>query len=289
MATESERNLMRELALPTLAVTGGLGILSLLRSRWQRSRVFVPDRYPDGIWDPQAFGLPAKDVWFQAEDGVQLHGWWVPHASARGTILYCHGNTGSIGHRIGVFRHLRRLRVNLLVFDYRGYGRSQGTPTETGLFQDVRAAYHHLVHSIGVSPTSILLFGHSLGGAVAIDCALDRPVAGLVVQSSFTHIRDAAKAMFPTLPVHLAATRQFRSVDKVGEIGVRKLFIHGDADSTVPLELGRELYEAAQEPKELYIVRHATHNDVHRLGGWRYMRRLSRFRNRCLKTAAAVL
>lgn len=285
MTTESQRNRVRGLALPTLAVTGGIGVLGYLRNRWQRSRVFLPDRYPDGIWDPQGFGLPATDVWFQADDGVQLHGWWIPHRAARGTILYCHGNTGSIGHRIGVFRYMRRLRVNLLVFDYRGYGRSQGTPTEAGLYQDVRAAYHHLVHSIGESPDTTILFGHSLGGAVAIDCAVDRPVAGLVVQSSFTHIRDAAKALFPTLPMHLAATRQFRSIEKVGEISVPKLFIHGDADSTVPVELGEELFAAATEPKELYIVRRANHNDVHRYGGWSYLRRLSRFRNRCLKAS----
>ena len=108
-------------------------------------------------------------------------------------------------------------------------------------------------------------------------------MAGLVVQSSFTHIRDAAKAMFPTLPLHLAATRQFRSIDKVDKIQVPKLFIHGDCDESVPVELGKKLFEAASEPKELFIVRRAGHNDVHRYGGKRYLRRLSRFRNRCLK------
>lgn len=281
--TDSRRPNLLSLALPALALTGGVGALNYLRSRWQHSRVFLPDRYPDGIWEPEAFGLSATDVWFESGDGTKLHGWWMPHSASRGTLLYCHGNTGSIAHRIGVFRHLMRLKVNLLAFDYRGYGRSGGTPSEAGLFQDVRAAYRHLVRVLGKDAREIILFGHSLGGAVAVDAALDCPVAGLVVQSSFTHIRDAAKAVFPTLPLHLAATRQFRSIEKVDKIQVPKLFIHGDCDESVPVELGRKLFEVASEPKELYIVRHAGHNDVHRYGGMRYMRRLSRFRNRCLK------
>lgn len=285
---DSRKNRWRGLAWPALALTGGVSVISYLRSRFQHSRVFLPDRYPDGVWEPGAFGLATEDVWFRSLDGVQLHGWWIPHPSARGTFLYCHGNTGSIAHRIGVFTHLRGLKVNVLAFDYRGYGRSAGSPSESGLFQDVRAAHDHLVDKLGQPPSEILLFGHSLGGAVAIDCALDRPVAGLVVQSSFTHIRDAAKAMFPTLPLHLAATRQFRSIEKVDKIAVPKLFIHGDCDETVPVELGRRLFQAASEPKELYIVRHAGHNDVHRHGGLRYMRRLSRFRNRCLKQARSL-
>jgi fermentation-respiration switch protein FrsA (DUF1100 family) len=283
--TDTRRPRLLGLALPTLAVTGGVGALGYLRRRFQRSRVFLPNRYPDGVWEPHAFGLRVDDVWFEADDGVKLHGWWIPHPAARGTILYCHGNTGSIAHRIGVFRHLQRLRVNLFAFDYRGYGRSSGSPSEAGLFRDVRAAFDHTVNSLERQSGEILLFGHSLGGAVAVDCALHRPAAGLVVQSSFTHIRDAAKAMFPTLPLHLAATREFRSIDKVGRIAIPKLFIHGDCDESVPVELGEKLFAAASDPKELYIVRRAGHNDVHRYGGLRYLHRLSRFRNRCLKQA----
>ena len=284
--TDTRRPRLFSLALPTLALSGGVGALGYLRRRLQRSRVFLPDRYPDGIWEPHAFGLKVEDVWFDSADGVKLHGWWIPHPSARGTILYCHGNTGSIAHRIGVFRHFQRLRINLLAFDYRGYGRSGGSPSEVGLYRDVRAAFDYLVESLDQRPGEIILFGHSLGGAVAVDCAMDKPMAGLVVQSSFTHIRDAAKAMFPTLPLHLAATREFRSVEKVGRIDIPKLFIHGDCDETVPVELGEKLFAAASEPKELFIVRRAGHNDVHRFGGLRYLHRLSRFRNRCLKQSA---
>ena len=283
MSTESQPPRLSNLALPALALTGGLGILGYLRSRFQHSKVFMPDRYPDGVWQPRSFGLPAEDKWFSSEDGTQLHGWWIPHKRAKGTVLYCHGNAGSIASRIGIFKYLRHLRVNILAFDYRGYGRSSGTPSESGLYLDVRSAFDLLVNNLHQSPGDIIALGHSLGGAVAIDCALDRPMAGLIVQSSFTHIRDAAKSMFPTLPMHLAATRQFRSVEKVGRLRMPKLFIHGEADETVPYSLGERLFEAAVEPKEFYSIRRAGHNDVHRYGGITYLRRIWKFRNRCLR------
>lgn len=285
MATESSSSRLSSLTWPALAVTGGLGVLGYLRGRFQHSRIFLPDRYPDGVWQPSSYGLPAEDRWFEAQDGTTLHGWWIPHKRARGTLLYCHGNTGSIAGRIGVFKYLRGLRVNLFAFDYRGYGRSSGTPSERGLYLDARSAFDFLIEDLDQNPAEVLVFGHSLGGAVAIDCALDRPMAGLIIQSSFTHIRDAAKSMFPTLPMHLAATRQFRSIDKVGELTMPKLFIHGRADETVPYSLGEELYEAAADPKEHYEVPGAGHNDVHRYGGVTYLRKVWRFRSRCLAQA----
>ncbi len=272
-------------ALPALAAVGGLGALSYLRDRYQRSRVFLPDRYPNGIWDPAPFGLPAMDIWFEASDGTELHGWWIPHTRARGSVLYCHGNSGSIAQRIGIFRLLRRLRVDILAFDYRGYGRSAGTPSEAGIYRDVRAAYDYLVGALERPAETVLLFGHSLGGAVAIDCALHRRAAGLIVQSSFTHIRDAARAIVPTWPLHLVARPQFRSIEKIGRLELPKLFIHGEADETVPFALGKALFEAAAQPKQLLAIPHAGHNDVHRHGGLRYLRSLSRFRSRCLKDA----
>ena len=271
--------------LQSAAVAGGIGLLGYLRSRFQNRRLFVPDRYPNGIWNPAPFGLPAQDVWFAAADGHMLHGWWVPHRKARGTILYCHGNTGSIAHQIEVFRRLRRLGVNVLGFDYRGYGRSEGTPSEKGLYSDVRGAFDHLVEELGIESGEIILFGHSLGGAVAVDCALDREPAGLVIQSTFTHLKAATRAAFPGMPVHLLALRRFHTAEKVARIGIPKLFIHGTADGTLPHGLGLELYDRAREPKELYLVRHAGHNDVYRHGGRRYLRRLARFRTRCLATS----
>lgn len=267
-------------ALPSVAVVGSVG--AYFRNRLQHSRLFVPSLYPHGVWDRGSHGLPVEDEWFETEDKVKLHAWWIRSERARGTVLYCHGNNGNITHRIGVLEQLWRMRLNVFAFDYRGYGRSEGEPSEEGLFRDVRGALDHLSGNLNQSSDSILLFGHSLGGAVAIDGALHRPVAGLVVQSSFTHIRDMTRALFPRLPLHWVARNQFKSIDKVGRLEIPKLFIHGTDDPTVPHRLGRRLFGAAAAPKEWFEVPRAGHNDVYRAGGVRYLWRLYRFTRRCL-------
>ncbi len=286
MTTGVQRSVFRRLGWPAAAVAGGLSALGVLRHRFESASIFLPDRYPNGVWNPEPYGLDVDDCWFTTADGVDLHGWWIPHPRARGTILYCHGSSGSIAHQIGVLRHLRRLRVHAFAFDYRGYGRSAGSPSERGLYRDVRAAHAFVTGALGRPPEEVVLLGHSLGGAVAIDAALDCAVAGLVVQSTFTDLRRAARAFYPNLPVHWLARRAFRSIDKVERLAMPKLFVHGTADGTLPLELGRELYERAAAPKELYEVAGAGHNDVHRYGGFDYLRRLGRFRDACLAGAA---
>lgn len=266
-----------------LPAAAAVGLGAWARQRVEENALFVPDRYPNGVWNPRPYGLPAVDVWFESLDGTDLHGWWIPHRRARGTLLYCHGNSGSIAHQIGALRFLRRLGANLFVFDYRGYGRSGGRPSEAGLYRDVRAAWRQVVEALGQERSSVVLFGHSLGGAVAVDCALEHSPAGLIVQSSFTDMRHAARAVFPTLPLHWMARSRFRSLDKIGRIDAPKLFVHGDADGTLPVAMSERLHEAAAGPKHLYIVRGAGHNDVYRHGGRSYLRRLRRFVDSCLK------
>ena len=124
--------LLGRIAIPSIALVAGGGLSAYARNRFQTAHLFAPDRYPLGFWNPEAHGLPAEDDWFEAEDGARLHGWWIPHPMAWGTILYCHGNNGNITNRIEAFQNLRRLGVNLFAFDYRGYGRSEGEPTEAG-------------------------------------------------------------------------------------------------------------------------------------------------------------
>ncbi len=268
--------------LPGLLVAGGIGAIEVARRRFQHSQLYLPERYPDGIWDPRPYGVVADDVWFDSADGTRLHGWWLPTRRARGTVLYCHGNSGNITSRIGVFRYLRQLKVNVFAFDYRGYGRSAGVPSEQGLFADARAAWDQLVREVGEAPQRIVLFGHSLGGAVAIDLATRREPAALVVQSSFTSLKEIARERFPSVPLHLVASRQYRSIDKVARVLLPKLFIHGASDETIPFTLGRRLFEHAAEPKEWYPVAHAGHSDVYRYGGFRYLWKVSRFLKRAL-------
>lgn len=261
---------------------GGIGALGYIRGRYQHNSLYGPDRLPEGIEAAGASELTTEDVWFQAPDGVGLHGWWIAHPEARGTILYCHGSSGSIVHRVDVFVGLARLRMNVLAFDYRGYGQSAGVPSEHGLFTDVRAAYDHLVGPLAQQPERLLLFGHSLGGAVAIDAARDRAAAGLVVEASFTDLKDMARTLYPQLPLHWVCRNEFRSVEKVAELRLPKLFVHGTADATVPLGVGRRLFEVAAEPKELYLVDRGGHNDLHVQGGEAYLHRLERFTRLCL-------
>ncbi|HVR30306.1 MAG TPA: alpha/beta fold hydrolase [Thermoanaerobaculia bacterium] len=274
---------LSRLALPSLALAAAGGSLgAYVRNRVQTAHLFAPDRYPIGFWNPAAYGLEVEDVWFEADDGTRLHGWWIEQSGARATLLYCHGNNGNVTNRIALLQDLRRLGFNLLAFDYRGYGRSEGTPFEEGLYRDVRAAWDYLIAERSGRPASILLFGHSLGGAVAIDGALHREVAGLIVQSSFTQIRDMARTLYPGVPLHYIARNQFRSIEKVDRLSIPKLFVHGGADPTVPPSLGRALYERAAAPKEWYEVAHAGHSELHRHGGTRYYGLLERFARQCL-------
>ncbi|HVS62799.1 MAG TPA: alpha/beta hydrolase [Thermoanaerobaculia bacterium] len=274
-------------SLAPLMLAGGIGALGVLRQRFQHGQMFLPERYPNGLWQPQSYGVAAEDVWFSSADGTRLHGWWMPARRARGTVLYCHGNAGNITNRIGAYRLLHRARLNVFAFDYRGYGRSEGRPSEPGVLADARAAHDSLVNEIEESPERILFFGHSLGGAIAIDCALHRRGVGLVVQSSFTNVREMARVRFPSLPMHLVARNQFRSLDKVSQVTIPKLFIHGTADETIPVRLGRRLFEHASDPKEWYEVPHAGHNDVPLHGGLRYLWKLIGFAKRAIRGARA--
>lgn len=272
---------LRQLGLPVLAAAGTVGALQFARSRFQNHRLFEPERALPRFSATQGSVLAPRDIWIQPQSGPRLHGWWIPHLEARTTILYCHGNRGNLEARLKFLSHLARLPTNLLAFDYRGYGLSEGKPSETGLFRDVRAAYQHLVQELLPERSPVVLFGHSLGGAVAIDAAVDLQVTGLVVQSSFTDIRGMARAMFPKLPLHWLARNQFRSLDKVERIAAPKLFIHGTRDETIPFAMGRDLYEKAADPKEFLAVERGRHNDVHLRGGKVYLETVRRFLETC--------
>ncbi|MEM7479632.1 MAG: alpha/beta hydrolase [Acidobacteriota bacterium] len=275
------RKTSERLVVPSLALGAGIGLLGVLRHRFQASQVFAPRPFPEDLSRPAPFGRRAEDHWFETADQRRLHGWWVAHPKARGTVLFCHGNSSTIGDQIPLLERLRPLRLNIFLFDYRGYGLSAGTPSEKGLFLDVRAAWDYLTSDLGQPAERILLFGNSLGGAVAIDCAQARPAAGLVVQSTFTDIRSMARLRFPKLPAWVARN-QFRSADKVASLDLPKLFIHGLRDRVIPSQVGLELYERARAPKQLYLVPKAGHRDVAVRGGRDYLRQLQRFRDQQL-------
>jgi len=270
------------LSLAAAGVAGGLGLADLFLRRFQHHQTYGPTRFPRGSWNPHRHGVPVQNVLFPSEDGVRLHGWWLRRPEALGTVLYFHGSGGNLAEHVEALQAVSRLPVHVFAFDYRGYGRSEGAPSEVGLFRDGRAALRHLTRELEQPPQSVLLYGHSLGGAVAIDTALHHPAAGLVVQSSFTDVKGMARALFPSLPLHWVARNRFRSIDKVGRLELPKLFVHGTADAKVPPDHSRALYEAAAEPKELLLVEGAEHGDVHRRGGLSYLDRLQRFLIECV-------
>jgi len=256
----------------------------------ENSMIFYPTVWPDGFWDVEAVargsGSVIEDCYFSAEDGPRLHGWWCsPAAEVAGggggmVLLFFHGNAGNLSHRAELVLRLAALPAEVLIVGYRGYGRSEGKPSEAGLYRDARAAWRYLTEERGVAADRIVLFGKSLGGAVAVDLATQVQAAGLIVESSFTSVPDMAGRHFPFVPRFLIRTRM-DSLSKIRAIDCPKLFIHSRSDEVVPYALGRRLYEAAPEPKRFYEVVGASHNETSLVGGEAYFASLGEFLARC--------
>jgi fermentation-respiration switch protein FrsA (DUF1100 family) len=259
-------------------------IIILLMALFERSLIFFPTRYPDGLWDVTAVargtGCVIEDCFFDTDDGVRLHGWWSRREQGGEddpVVLFFHGNAGNLSHRADFVLDLTaRLPAQVLMVGYRGYGRSEGRPSEAGLYADARAAWRFLVDDHGVAANRIVIFGKSLGGAVAIDLAVGVSPASLIVESSFTSVPAMAGRHYPFVPRFLIRT-QMNSLAKIPLITAPKLFIHSRADRVVPYALGRELYEAAPEPKTFYEVVGAGHNETTLVGGSAYFEALSEF------------
>ena len=249
----------------------------LLMALFERSLIFFPTRYPDGLWDTataaRGSGCVIEDHYFSTDDGLRLLGWWCRRLDAPANepvLLFFHGNAGNLSDRADLLIELAtRTGAGVFVVGYRGYGRSEGRPRESGLYLDARAAWKYLTEEREVESDRVVIFGKSLGGAVAIDLAMEAPAAGLIVESSFTSIPDMAGAHYPFVPKFLVRT-QMNSVIKIPHISIPKLFIHSRQDRVVPYRLGRELYEAAAEPKSFYEVRGAGHNETWLVGGAAY-------------------
>jgi fermentation-respiration switch protein FrsA (DUF1100 family) len=237
--------------------------------------VYYPTRELSG--DPSRVGLSFRDVFVTSEDGVKLHGWFVPCPGADITLLILHGNAGNIGHRLPWLEILHELGVNIWIIDYRGYGRSEGKPFEKGLYRDAMAAYLWWAHEQGASGKKLVLLGESLGGAVAVNLAASVPVAGIILQSTFTSARDVAKTVFPLGLLRPLVGVRFDSESNIARIHCPKLIIHGDRDEIVPYNLGRKLFEAATEPKQFYQVVGAGHNDLIWAAGPEYAKRIADF------------
>ncbi|HEY9830344.1 MAG TPA: alpha/beta fold hydrolase, partial [Stenomitos sp.] len=219
---------------------------------------------------PADLNLRYQEVWLPIQTGFgkveRIHGWWIPTNKPKlGTLLYLHGNGINIGANVNQARRFRQMGFSVLLIDYRGYGRSEGgIPSESRMYQDAETAWNYLVKKRDVPASQIYLYGHSLGGAVAIELARRNPeAAGLIVQSSFTSMQQMVERQ-PKLrlfPVNLLLTQRFDSVAKVKSLKMPILFVHGTADPYIPATMSKTLYTKAPQPKQLLLVPEAKHNN----------------------------
>jgi pimeloyl-ACP methyl ester carboxylesterase len=224
---------------------------------------------------PGEVGLLARDVAVDTDDGERLHGWLVAsQRPSRGHVLLCHGNAGNVGDRVDHAKVLSRAGFDVLLFDYRGYGRSSGRPSEEGTYRDARAARKALLRQDGVDEARVLYLGESLGGAIALALALEAPPHGLVLQSTFTSLRAMAGEHYPFLPNALVPDA-YPSLGRVAQLDCPLLVLHGESDEIVPASHGRALFEAAPDPKALHLFPGLGHNDLVPLAGNDYARTIA--------------
>ena len=238
--------------------------------------IFHPDHVTDR--DPSHIGLRFEDVFFTTQDGLRLHGWFIPHQEARATLVWFHGNAGNISDRLLNIKLLHdRIETNIFIFDYRGYGRSEGTASEKGTYLDGEAAIKYLLGRDDAGVRRLILFGRSLGAAVAAEMAIRFNSLGLILESPFVSIREMARAIFPSLPIAWLLRTRYDTMEKVRLIKTPILVLHGDRDATVPFAQGKKVFEIASEPKRFHRIVGASHNDTFVVGGEEYYGALREF------------
>lgn len=244
--------------------------------------VYHPADWIERNWR-QISGLPLEDVWIQVNDHVRVFGWYVEAGPKQPVLLWCHGNAGNISHRLENLGDLFRLRLSVFLFDYRGYGKSTGSPSESGLYADALAGYEFLTGERMVAPERLVIFGRSLGAAVAGEVAIQRPAAGLILESAFPSMQSMADEHYMGLPANWFVNAEFNLSQKLPNFSAPTLIIHGDRDQIVPLKLGRQVYDSARHPKAWYKVPGAGHNDVPYVGGASYYRQILSFINQVVR------
>jgi fermentation-respiration switch protein FrsA (DUF1100 family) len=243
------------LILPIAAAAGALLLVVVALLFFENSLIFFPTKGGVGK-------SPGEDVFLTASDGVHIHGWYVVNPQATHTLLWFHGNAGNLEDRREWLEGLRRLPANVLIIDYRGYGRSEGEPFETGVYRDARAAYDWLLREKHVLPERLVIFGESLGGAVAAELATQVKCGGLILQSTFTNAGDMSKLVVPFIPMRWFIRTKFDTLAKVAAIPVPKLILHARDDEVIPFAMGARLCAAARSPKECHWFDRGGHNGI---------------------------
>jgi len=260
-----------------VAVAAGMLIVVVTLRVIENQLIYFPPRYPEGFPATQTYEREGEDVWLQTADGVRINAFYRSNPASKQVLLWFHGNAENIGYGLGQMRALARIGVNILAVDYRGYGRSEGRPDEVGVYRDADAAYDYLVKERHFRPDDVVIYGHSLGGAVAINLAARRPCGGLIVQSSFTNAQAMTREIFALPLVGYLVKSRFNSQRKIRNVHAPILIVHGTRDDVVPIDMGEQLFDAAPEPKRFYRMEGAGHNDLVEAGGDGFVACLKQF------------
>jgi len=204
---------------------------------------------------PQEWGLEYEDVLLDTKDNIQLHGWFIPRQGAKRTLLFFHGNAGNISHRGESVLIFHRLGLNVFIIDYRGYGNSQGKPGEQGMYLDADAAWRYLTQTKNIEPENVIIFGRSLGGAIATKLASDARAGKLILESTFSSASDMAKSIFPFISYFIYNRFDFNSEERIKKIAYPVLYIHSPDDEIIPFRLGEKVFRAANEPKTFFKLK----------------------------------
>ncbi|MCL7489326.1 MAG: alpha/beta hydrolase [Desulfobulbaceae bacterium] len=275
---------MMNFLVPLIIVAGLLYALLCAYLFFMQSRLLYYPNLPGRELraDPADIGLEYESVAFHTSDNVRIHGWFVKAKQARGTLLFFHGNAGNISHRLDSLRIFNRLGLSALIIDYRGYGQSGGRVSEEGTYLDARAAWEHLTITRGLDPQRIIVFGRSLGGAVAAHLSAVHPPAGLILESVFTSVPDLAASLYPFFPVRLLSRYKYDARRSVRDVSSPVLVIHSPEDEIIPFENGLALFDSAGEPKTFLQIR-GGHNDGFLVSGSLYYNGLDEFISACLE------
>jgi fermentation-respiration switch protein FrsA (DUF1100 family) len=253
--------IMRMLWTVILVLSGVYTALALVLFFLQSRLVHLPNMPGRELMaTPQQIGLNYESISLMTDDGIKLHGWYIPAQKSQGTLLFFHGNAGNISHRLESLVIFNRLGLDVLIFDYRGYGRSEGTPSEEGLYKDAEAALRYLREEHGLAMGDIIFFGRSLGGSVAAWLAARYPPAALIIESSFTSAQDMAAELYPFLPTRLLTRLHYDTLKNIQAVRSPVLIVHSRDDEIIPFQQGRKLFAAAQEPKRFLEIR-GKHNE----------------------------
>ncbi len=233
-----------------------LGIFAFT-AYFQSHYIYMPKRELDG--SPSDINLDFETIQLNSDGGANISGWYIPGNPGRGAVLFCHGNAGNISHRLGSIQVFNQMGLDVLIFDYQGYGLSDGSPSEAGTYADSEAAWQYLTKEKGIAPERIIIFGRSLGGAVAAKLATAHRPAGLVVEAAFTSIPDLVGDIYPYLPLRPILRFDYETVDSIAKVDCPVLVAHSPQDDMIPFAHGRELFEAARQPKQ-FIELSGGHN-----------------------------